>query len=842
MIGISLRMLRFHAGGFLAAFVAMFLGAVIVIGCGGLLESGIHRAAPPQRLGAAPIVVTGDQRYHGTASDEVFAERVPLDAGLAAELAAVPGVTGTASDVSFPVRWADGGRELTGHGWSSARLAPAALVRGTAPSGDGQVVLPAGLGAGVGDTVGLLLGGGAARYRVSGLVGGSGAVYLTDAEAGRITGRPGKVDSIGVFTAPGTGVAAVERAVAEAVDGRQVAVLTGDERGRAEDPGVMSEGEDLIPLAAAFGGLSAMVTVFGVAATLGLSIRRRARETALLRAVGATPGQVRRLVVGETMLLAVVATGLACLPGPYVGRWLLAAFADAGAVPETLAYRAGNVPLVAGVCTALLTALVAAFVAAHGAARTRPAEALAEASVESRRFGAARIVAGLGFLAGGTVLALVTARADGPDAAGIATPATLVWTSGFALLGPVLATAVTAALRRPLRAVTGYAGHLATENARARTARLTGAVLPVMLAAGLALALVYMQTTQTKGAREVFEDRLRADLAVTSAAGGLPPAMVDEIARHPGVAAASAQVASAGFIEPAGLAGPLVHEGDQGDEGEDAPDPPAMALLGVTASGVERTTAFRVTGGSLDALDGATVALPERYAGPYEIGDTVPMRLGDGSRAALELVATVESPPGYETALLPAGVLLPHTDGGLVPQILVTAEPGADRAGLARALAESGPGLRVVDRETLSELRAEQDRTQAWMAWLVLAVVVGYAAIALVNAQIIATGERRREFGLLRLAGAARRQVLRMMAVEAVLVTAAGVAVGLLVAAATLVPLSLSVLGGPVPGGSPWILAAVAAAALGLTLAATLLPALALLRVRPGHAVAGERG
>ncbi|MBE1531219.1 ABC transporter permease [Actinomadura algeriensis] len=839
MIGISLRTLRFHAAGFLASFVAMFLGAVIVIGCGGLLESGIHRAAPPQRLGAAPIVVTGDQRYHGTASDEVFAERVPVDAGLAGELASVPGVTGVAADVSFPVRLTRGGRELTGHGWSSARLGPVALAEGAPPSGDGQVVLPAGLGVRPGETVELLVGGGAARYRVSGLADGPGGAFLTDAEAGRVTGRPGKVDSIGVFTAPGTDAAAVRRGVAAVVDGRQIAVLTGDERGRAENPGVMSEGEDLIALAAAFGGLSAMVTVFGVAATLGLSIRRRWRETALLRAVGATPGQVRRLIVGETMLLAVLATGLACLPGPRVGRWLLAAFAEAGVVPDTLAYRAGSVPLIAGAGTALLTALGAAYVAAHGAVRTRPVEALAEASVESRRFGKIRIALGLGFVAGGAALALGTARSDAPDAAGVATPAAMVWTAGFALLGPVLATVVTAALRRPVRAVTGYAGHLATENARARTARLTGAVLPVMLAAGLALALIYMQTTQTKGAREMFEDGLRADLAVTSAAGGLPPAMVGEIARHPGVAAASAQVTSIGFIEPAELAGPLVHEGDGG---EGAPQPPVMSLLGVTAAAVDRTTAFRATGGSLDALDGATVALPERYAGPYEIGDTVPMRLGDGSRAALELVATVDSPPGYETALLPAERLLPHTDGGLVPQILVSAEPGADRARLAGALAESHPGLRVVDRATLSELRAEQDGTQAWMSWLVLAVVVGYAVIALVNAQIVATGERRREFGLLRLAGAARRQVLRMMAVEAALVTAVGVAAGLLVAAVTLVPLSLSVLDVPVPDGSPWILVAVIAAALGLTLAATLLPTLALLRDRPGAAVAGERG
>ncbi|MES9603916.1 FtsX-like permease family protein [Actinomadura sp. NPDC000929] len=839
MIGIALRTLRFHRGGFVASFVGMFLGAAIVIGCGGLLESGIHRAAPPLRMDAAPIVVSGDQRYHGTAKDEVFAERVPLDAGLAGELAAVPGVAGVAADVSFPVTLTRDGRRLTGHGWSSTRLAPYRLVEGSAPSGKGRIVLSDRLGVRVGETVEALVRGRAERYRVSGLVGGAlNGAFLPDAEAGQAAGRPGEVDSIGLFTAPGADVAKVRRDVERAVDGRQASVLTGDERGLAENPDVMSEGEDLIPLAAAFGGLSAMVTVFVVAATLGLSIRRRRPQTALLRAVGATPGQIRRLIVGETMLLAVVATGLACLPGPHVGRWLLAAFAEAGVVPDTLAYRAGIVPVVAGACTALLTALGAAVVAAHGAARTRPVEALAEASRETRRFSRVRLALGLAFLAGGAALAWGTAGSDGPDAAGVATPAAMVWTAGFALLGPVLAAAVTAALRRPLRAATGCAGYLATENARAGTSRLTGAILPVMLATGLALALTYMQTTQTEGARAVFQENLRADLAVTSPAGGLPLDTVDWIARRPGVAAASAQVTSTGYIEPAELAGPLVHKGDAG---EGAPQPPTMALLGVTAAGVTRTTAYRATGGSLDALVGASVALPERFAAPYRIGDTIPMRLGDGSRAALRLVATVRTRPGYETALLPAATLLPHTGGGLVPQIMVSVRPGADRDRLARTLAQGRPGLRVVDRAALSALRAEQDRTQAWMSWLVLAVVVGYAAIALVNAQILAVGERRRQFRLLRLVGAARRQVLRMMAVEAVLVTAAGLAAGALVAAATLVPLSLSVLDAPVPHGSPWILATVIAAALALTLAATLLPTLSLLRARPGGAVAGGR-
>ena len=93
---------------------------------------------------------------------------------------------------------------------------------------------------------------------------------------------------------------------------------------------------------------------------------------ALLRAIGATPAQVRRLIVGETTVLAVAATVLACYPGVRFGRWLLDAFAGAGVVPEAIAFRAGSVPVLVGAGAALLTAVGAAFIAANAAARTRP--------------------------------------------------------------------------------------------------------------------------------------------------------------------------------------------------------------------------------------------------------------------------------------------------------------------------------------------------------------------------------------------------------------------------------------------------------------------------------------
>jgi putative ABC transport system permease protein len=305
--------------------------------------------------------------------------------------------------------------------------------------------------------------------------------------------------------------------------------------------------------------------------------------------------------------------------------------------------------------------------------------------------------------------------------------------------------------------------------------------------------------------------------------------MVDIIKRQPGVAAATAQIPSLAYIEPLLSAAP-VKTGDDEEEAE-APQPTELSVQGATPDGLTRTTAFRASTGSLDALNGNTIALPTKYADGHRIGHMIAIRLGDGSRVSLKLVAAIGAQRGYETTLVPASVLIGHTDAGLVPQIMVSAAAGTDRAELAGRLSALAPGLRATGRDALT---AVQDDTQSSMAYLVLAVVVGYATIALINTQVLATTERRREFMLQRLVGATRRQVMQMMTVEAVLISLAGILLGALVALLTLVPLSVGVLSSAIPSGSPWILVTVVTAALGLTLATTLLSALAVLRGRPG--------
>src|SRR5262249_25475223 len=139
------------------------------------------------------------------------------------------------------------------------------------------------------------------------------AMFVTDTSARALLGRPGRVDSIAVYPSRGSSAGAVAQRLTAALP-PGVMGLTGADRGQADVPDAAGQSADLIPLAAVSGGLMTLVAVFIVASTLALAVQLRRRQIALLRAVGASPGQLRRLVLSETLLVAAVAVGLGLIP------------------------------------------------------------------------------------------------------------------------------------------------------------------------------------------------------------------------------------------------------------------------------------------------------------------------------------------------------------------------------------------------------------------------------------------------------------------------------------------------------------------------------------------------
>jgi putative ABC transport system permease protein len=105
---------------------------------------------------------------------------------------------------------------------------------------------------------------------------------------------------------------------------------------------------------------------------------------------------------------------------------------------------------------------------------------------------------------------------------------------------------------------------------------------------------------------------------------------------------------------------------------------------------------------------------------------------------------------------------------------------------------------------------------------VVVGMIALFAAIMLTNTLVAATAHRKREFAQQRLIGATPAQVLALVSVEAIVLTATGVLFGTIASALTVVPYSIARTHKILPETTIGIYLAVAAIAAAITLAATL--------------------
>jgi predicted lysophospholipase L1 biosynthesis ABC-type transport system permease subunit len=280
-----------------------------------------------------------------------------------------------------------------------------------------------------------------------------------------------------------------------------------DTRGNAVDA---TSKDTLFIVATVVGGWGLIIVAFSVASTLTLFVRQRAREIALLKSIGATPAQVRRLVIGEAALIALVAALAAILPGVLVGRLLLELLQDTGQVAPAVSHSFGPIALSLGLGIAFLGSTIAAFITARRAAKVRAVESLRLASLGPARMSKKRIVAAGLLLLIALDLAIVTAtvmNGKGIDAMQTAGQASLLAAVGLALLAPFLARTVAARVAGAFEAL-GASGYLAAENMRRRSQQMASALMPIIILIATTGTL-YMQSIEN-GASTVGDTTITA--------------------------------------------------------------------------------------------------------------------------------------------------------------------------------------------------------------------------------------------------------------------------------------------------------------------------------------------
>lgn len=705
---------------------------------------------------------------------------------------------------------------LVGHPWSVAAFGGHRLITGREPRDQAEIVL-AGDPALIGRTIRLRTPAGTGDYRVAGVlapVSFERAVFFTDGMAATISPR---IDNLVVDAEPEQ-----VRAIVSAFPGVQV--LTGDDRRRA-DPDPDRDRNALVAMNALLGtagGVTTFVSVFVVASTFAFAVAQRRREIGLLRMAGATPRQVRRTVFAEAAVVGVVASAAGCLLGSYGAPMLARLLVDERLAPPWFAIGDQWWPYHVAFWTGLIVAMAGVVTATVRAGRIRPSEALREASVDVQAMTAARWIFGAGILAAGLGLLCWRLLTDPGEALHRKTYTTqpMLLITAVALLAPVLAGPLARLVAWLPARLPGATGMLIQENASAARRRTAAVAAPVLITVALAGSL--LGTTATITAAETTELRTRtiADLIITGDPGDRTVAAIRAVPGAQVMPSASTAVYTM----------------------EDGVALTRSEARAVDPSALESVRRLPVAAGSVADLNDDGIIVNEEWA-VHTVGDRVDVWLGDGTPRSLRIVAVLATGTGgngvYVTRRNAGGAPTdlvevswrPGTDShaaeAAVRSLLTRShepEPGdgaptarnpltpahqpelSGTAGLAEPSGqpehsvargpagpepqpESSPGglaagseVRVQGRDEWLAGQLPGSNRQTRVGFLVvLGIALFYTGIAVANTMVMATSDRGRELAMLRLAGATKRQVVLLVAAEALTVVVVGAVLGLVV-------------------------------------------------------------
>ncbi|EPD91835.1 MULTISPECIES: ABC transporter permease [Streptomyces] len=773
MIRTALRTLVAHRLRFLLPGLAVVLGVAFVTGA--LLYSqsaaeALGRARTGSQAGIS-VVITPDGS---------FGHRpLRLDDALLHKLRALPGAAAARGTVEGRAHLvgADGSlvgaqQQALGVNWDPGPDGTDPrypLTEGRGPRTGGEIAVDrhAAERAGhrVGDRVRVVAGGTARTVRLVG-------VFRTD-DARTVTGgtltafdrhtaqrwfapAPGTYTALTLTAADGTTETALaERASALLPRGAEVRT-----RAELDAAATALSGDDKrTTLLLGFAGVALFVSTFLVATTFTMLSAARAREHALLRAVGATRRQVSRQVLTEAALVGAVASVLGYALGIGVAAVLNTFFGVSGGGGPAVPLRLDSVsaPLAAfGV--GIGVTVLSAYLPARRAGAVPPVAALRTGEPPAPAPLRRRGITGLLVTAAGAVLLAVATEDE--NTLFVAVPVLLL---GLILLAPLLALAVTAPLRAPLTRLAGVRGTLAVENARRNPRRTAATATTLMIGLAMVSALTMAIGAVNHHEEQEAAARLTSDLRVTAVDFG-------EIAGD--TPARVKAVAGADSVSPVVRA--TLHAGDHD-----------LPVTGVDPGTIRQLAPLTVRAGSLGRLDhgiAVTAGLAREHG--WRLGSRVTGTFGGaGKRTSLPVVALFDGPDDLTPALVSADRLPRPTaaeDGPRIESVLIDTAPGrtdAVREKIRAAL--DNPALLVQNR---ADVRAEAAAGTApflTQVYALLSITVVIGALGVVNTMGMAVHERVREIGLLRAVGLDRRDVGSLLRIEAVLIAALGSALGL---------------------------------------------------------------
>ncbi len=736
------------------------------------------------------VIVQGEAEF-----DVGFSGPPPIDESVLATVLAVDGVAvADGSAGGFAVIYDTNGEAIVptgpptiGASWTEdERLVGNIVIReGRGPAGPTEVIIDAKTatdnGLAVGSVIKVQTVGGVAEYDLVGIIGfgdadniaGATVAVFDLATAQTLFGLEGQYSAITVISDDGVNPDILRNSIALAIPDGVEAVTSADEA-EAQTEALQESLSFLSTALLVFAAVAVFVAAFIIQNTFRIIVRQRQRELALMRAIGATGGQVVWMVAIEALIVGIFASVVGIALGFVIAALLTAGMAAIGFdMPSTSASLAPRTVIVALIVGIGVT-LVAAILPAIRAARIPPVAALQDVDVRLRMsdrrrtiFGSITLVIGVGLIVAGLFGDVIDL---GPlnELTAVGIGALIVFLA-VSMLSSLVVPTLARIIGWPLPKIDNLTGTLAIGNAVRKPRRTATTASALMIGLALVAFFFILGDSIKTSVSGSIEKGLRADyvISVDGFAGGFSPSLAEDLKTQDEIDATTSL--RMGFW-------------DRGGNDE--------FLMGIESQTVDQTIFLDVQEGSVTALTAGGVFVHTDVAADegWIVGDTVSMGFASTGLQEVEIVGIYAEQNVVQSNFLvglefyEANFSGFGTDTDFVVAVAAAdgVDPASARAVVEDAAAEYG-NVTVRDQAEYRESQEAQVDSLLVMfnALLLLAVII--ALFGIMNTLSLSIYERTREIGLLRAVGMTRPQTRRMIRWESIMVAVIGAILGIVV-------------------------------------------------------------
>jgi len=780
MLNATIKSLVAHRLRLALTALAVVLGVAFVAGTL-IMTDAINRAFDSVFTSAyagTDAVVRGKEPFSGAGHGTVPAGLVPV-------VQNVDGVRAVRGFFQEPARiLKSNGKGIGGNGppvfgqpWTNdPELSPLKIVAGRPPTGPHDVVLDSHSvsegGFRLGQSVRIELPGGVQSFDLVGVaafgtgasLGGATIASFQDATAKRVLEWDGRYDEIDAAGVSGVPQETLRDRIAQVLPPTDE-VVTGHQAAK-DAKSVIDEGLGFVrTLLLVFAAIAVFVGFFIIVNTFSIIVTQRTRDLALLRALGATPGQVRRMVWLEGLIVGFVSSVIGLLAGIGLAAGLIGLFHAIGFELPNAGLRITAGTVLVSLLVGTVTTLIASYLPSRRAARVPPMAALRDAALPEGGPLWRRGVVGAVLAAAGAVSLLLGLAGSVHGAVYFVGAGALVVFVGVFVLSALVARPVGRVIGWPLARL-GIASRLGQENAMRNPRRTGSTAAALMIGLGLVTCLTIFAASLKDTLGAALKGSVTAGLIVTSQNfEALSPDVAAHLRQLPQVRAVS-EVRTGPWQTPS-----------HGTTDLQAVDPAT----------IEQVSDLGLSPGATQGLAAGGVLLyaKELHDQHYRVGDTLTMRFPQGGVRDLRIAGTYTRGQFLWGNYL---VSLKTFEAGYPMQrdapILVAGAPGVSPEQLKSVATSALAGFPSAKAQTPSEWQKDVEGAldtvlNLFYALLGLAIVV--AVVGIVNTLALSILERTREIGLLRAVGLGRRPTRSMVRAEAVIVAVFGALLGVAV-------------------------------------------------------------